>query len=278
VNRFGQPLFLRIMKTIVSVWMGCMIVLWSCKQKTANIPASTNDPIISSMMNNIANYPDSVLLVDRLIDTFTNRGDIANATAWCDSLLLRDEEGNFIYYLVKGDLYRSVKKYPEAIGAYKKYITQKPDEPLVFLTLANTMAEAGDSLTLAVCQDIWYRFPTPETRTGLSYIRGVYHNTIGQFKEARQWLDSTIVYDYAFADAYLEKGYSWFDEGQFAQAIGTFKKLVEISPKNADGWYWLGKTYDTLRQQNDAIKAYQRALLLNPTIAEAEAAITRLQQ
>ena len=266
------------MKTIIPVCLACIIVLVSCEQKKSKTSAKENDPVISSMLNNIANYPDSVLLVDRLIDTFTNRGDIDNATAWCDSLLLRDADANYIYHLVKGDLFRSIKKYPEAIYAYKKYITKKPDEPMVFLTLANTMAEAGDSLTLEVCQDIWRRFPIPETRTGLSYIRGVYHNTIGQFDEARSWLDSTIKYDYTFADAYLEKGYSWFDEGKFERANDTFRKLVDISPKNADGWYWLGKTYDTLQQKNEAIKAYERALMLNPTIAEAEAAINRLQQ
>lgn len=238
--------------------------------------ASITDPVLSSMINNIRNYPDSIGLVDKLIDTLSNRGDIDGAAAWCDSLVIRDSVNNFIYTLVKADLYRSAKNYNAAIAAYKKYLKQKAEEPLVFMTLANTMAEAGAAETLDFCNEIWQRFPTPQTRTGLSYIRGVYFNTKKQFAEARQWLDSTIRYDYSFADAYLEKGYSWYDEGNFPEAVKTFGKLTEVSPKNADGWYWLGKSYDTLRQSDKAIAAYQRALMYDANITEAKEAIERL--
>jgi tetratricopeptide (TPR) repeat protein len=234
------------------------------------------DPLISSMINNIRNYPDSIGLVDKLIDTLANRGDIDGAAAWCDSLIIRDSVNNFIYTLVKADLFRSAKKYDAAIVAYKEYLAKKPEEPLVFMTLANTMAEAGSAETLDFCNQVWQRFPTPQTRTGLSYIRGVFFNTKKQFAEARQWLDSTIRYDYAFADAYLEKGYSWYDEGNFEEAAKTFGKLTEVSPKNADGWYWLGKSYDTLHLANKAIAAYQRALMHDGSITEAKAAIERL--
>lgn len=243
------------------------------KEKNGQLNA---DPVLSSMINNIRNYPDSIELVDKLIDTLSNRGDIDGAAAWCDSLVIRDSINNFIYTLVKADLYRSAKNYNAAIAAYKKYLNQKAEEPLVFMTLANTMAEAGVAETLDFCNEIWQRFPTPQTRTGLCYIRGVYFNTKKQFAEARQWLDSTIRYDYSFADAYLEKGYSWYDEGNFKEAAKAFGKLTEVSPKNADGWYWLGKSYDTLRQSDKAIAAYQRALMYDANISEAKEAIERL--
>ncbi|HSR38485.1 MAG TPA: tetratricopeptide repeat protein [Phnomibacter sp.] len=232
--------------------------------------------MLSSMINNIRNYPDSIGLVDKLIDTLSNRGDIDGAAAWCDSLVIRDSVNNFIYTLVKADLFRGAKKYDAAMAAYKAYLAKKPEEPLVFMTLANTMAEAGSAETLDFCNQVWQRFPTPQTRTGLSYIRGVYFNTKKQFAEARRWLDSTIRYDYSFADAYLEKGYSWYDEGNFQEAARTFGKLTEVSPKNADGWYWLGKSYDTLHLAEKAIAAYQRALMYDGSIAEAAAAIERL--
>ena len=250
---------------------------FACQTPDDKKPEATpEDPVIASMVNNIRNYPDSTLLVDRLIDTLTNRGETDIAAAWCDSLIRRDSVNHFIYTLVKADLYRSAGQYAQAIASYRRYIERKPEEPMVFLTLANTMAEAGDDGTLSFCEEIWQRFPTPQTRTGLSYIRGVYHNTKKEYAAARAWLDSTIRYDYAFADAYLEKGYAWFDEGKFREAAATFRKLTEVSPQHADGWYWLGKTYDTLQQKDKAIEAYQRALLIDGKLKEAQVAIEKL--
>jgi tetratricopeptide (TPR) repeat protein len=234
------------------------------------------DSVTASMEGEIRQFPDSVMLVDRLIDTLSNRLQFEAAAHWCDTLLNRDSTSNFIYQLVKADLYRSGKMYDKAIQAYEKYLQQKPEEGMVFLSLANTMAEAGDDRTIVFCSKVWNRFPTPETRTGLCYIKGIYYNTKKDYAEARRWMDSTIRYDYGFAEAYMEKGYAWYDEGNFKESAITFSKLTEVSPKNAYGWYWLGKSYDTLKMNDKAIAAYQRALLIDGSLQEANTAIERL--
>jgi len=74
----------------------------------------------------------------------------------------------------------------------------------------------------------------------------------------------------------MEKGYAWYDEGNFKEAATTFTKLTEVSPKHAYGWYWLAKSYDTLKMNSKAIEAYQRALLIDANFKEANAAIERL--
>jgi tetratricopeptide (TPR) repeat protein len=257
--------------------VGVMLSLVSCKDE-AESPTAINltDPVLAAMELEIRQYPDSVLLVDRLIDTLSNREEYVAAATWCDTLINRDSVSNFIYQLVKADIFRSAKMYDKAIPAYEKYLQQRPEESMVFLSLANTMAEAGDDRTPEFCNQVWARFPTPETRTGLCYIRGIYHNTKKEYAEARRWMDSTIRYDYGFAEAYMEKGYAWYDEGNFKEAATTFSKLTEVSPKYADGWYWLGKSYDTLKTTDKAIEAYRRALLIDGSIVEANAAIERL--
>jgi tetratricopeptide (TPR) repeat protein len=249
----------------------------SCKDEAETAtPVNSADPVLTAMEQEIRQFPDSVLLVDRLIDTLSNREEYQAAATWCDTLINRDSISNFIYQLVKADIFRSAKMYDKAIPAYEKYLQQKPEENQVFLSLANTMAEAGDDRTPAFCNQVWYRFPTPETRTGLCYIRGIYHNTKKEYAEARRWMDSTIRYDYGFVEAYMEKGYAWYDEGNFKEAATTFSKLTEVSPKYADGWYWLGKSYDTLQTTDKAIEAYRRSLLIDGNIVEAKAAIERL--
>jgi tetratricopeptide (TPR) repeat protein len=254
----------------------CMI---SCKDDPDKTTTLNNaDPVLAALENDIRQYPDSVVLVDRLIDTLSKRQQYEAAAIWCDTLLARDSTKHLIYQIVKADLYRSGKMYDKAIEAYEKYLQQKPEENLVFLSLANTMAEAGDKRTIAFCEQVWQRFPTPETRTGLCYIKGIYHNTKKEYAEARRWMDSTIRYDYAFAEAYMEKGYAWYDEGNFKEAAATFAKLTEVSPKHAYGWYWLAKSYDTLKINEKAMDAYQRALLIDGSLQEANAAIERLRK
>ncbi|HSC52183.1 MAG TPA: tetratricopeptide repeat protein [Phnomibacter sp.] len=264
------------MKYFLFVW-AAVFALVGCRNETKQpVTPTATDHVLAAMEMDIQQFPDSIMLVDRLIDTLSNRGKFEAAAVWCDTLLKRDSNKHFIYQLVKADLYRSAKSYDKAITAYEKYLQQRPEENLVFLSLANTMAEAGSDRTLKFCDQVWYRFPTPETRTGLCYIKGIYYNTIKNYSEARRWMDSTIRYDYAFVDAYMEKGYAWYDEGNFKEAQSTFSKLTEVSPKYADGWYWLAKSYDTLKMNDKAIEAYQRALLINSQIPEAEAAINRL--
>ncbi len=256
-----------------------VFIMVACNEEAKKQTNKPNaDPVLAALKNDISQFPDSVMLVDRLIDTLSNRQQYEAAATWCDTLLLRDSIANFIYQIVKADLYRSGKMYDKAIEAYEKYLQQKPEENLVFLSLANTMAEAGDERTLAFCNQVWQRFPTPETRTGLCYIQGIYHNTKKEYAEARRWMDSTIRYDYGFVEAYMEKGYAWYDEGNFKQAAATFSKLTEVSPKHAYGWYWLAKSYDTLKINEKAIEAYQRALLIDGTLTEANAAIDRLRK
>ncbi|MCU0336120.1 MAG: tetratricopeptide repeat protein [Chitinophagaceae bacterium] len=260
-----------------------LLALAAC-QSTADKTATTTpaastgtDSTLAAMMAAVRQYPDSALLADALIDTLTNRGEYASAAAWCDTLLRRPGPDHSIYLLVKADLLRSGKQYAAAQAAYRSYIALQPAEPTLYLSLANTMAEAGDTATLPFADSVWQAFRTPQVRTGLAFIRGIYYSSRQQYAQARRWFDSTIVYDYAFAEAHLEKGYAWYDEGNYSEAVRSFETLTDIDTKNADAWYWLGKSREAADDKAGAIKAYQRSLLLNPAIAEAQAALDRLQ-
>ncbi|WP_416438131.1 tetratricopeptide repeat protein [Phnomibacter sp. MR] len=272
-------MFLR--KALLGLWLMAGLLL-ACqnndttKSKPENAVDAAKDPVLAQMEQQIAQYPDSVVLVDRLIDTLSQRNETDAAAAWCDTLLQRDTVNNLIYSLVKADLYRGAQQYPKAIAAYEYYLQRKADEPTIFLSLANTMAEAGDKRVLTFCPQIVRQFPTREVYTGVCYVKGIYYNTIKEYAQARAWMDSTIRYDYAFTNAYMEKGFAWFDEGNAAQAAATFAKLVEIDAKNAEAWYWLGKSEETAGRKAAAIKAYERCVLISNKIPEAKEALERL--
>gem|GEM_PF-1489047 len=270
---FGRKIVL-LMAMLSSVLTACDNN--DAADKTATTTAASKDPVLAGMEQQIAQYPDSVVLIDRLIDTLSQRNQTDAAATWCDTLLQRDTVNNLIYSLVKADLYRAAQQYPKAIAAYEYYLQRKADEPTIFLSLANTLAEAGDKRVLTFCPQIVRQFPTREVYTGVCYVKGIYYNTIKNYAQARAWMDSTIRYDYAFTDAYMEKGFAWFDEGKAAQAAATFAKLVEIDAKNAEAWYWLGKSEETAGRKAAAIKAYERCVLISSNIPEAKEALERL--
>ena len=46
--------------------------------------------------------------------------------------------------------------------------------------------------------------------------------------------------------------------------IKDFRKAIELNPKNADAWLWLGVALRRSNQAAEAQKAFERSLELNP--------------
>lgn len=73
------------------------------------------------------------------------------------------------------------------------------------------------------------------------------------------------------ANATFAKGNADFKAGQFPAAIGQFESLVKSGQWNAALFYDLGNAYYRQGDFGRAILNYQRALALNPDLAEAQA-------
>jgi tetratricopeptide (TPR) repeat protein len=58
--------------------------------------------------------------------------------------------------------------------------------------------------------------------------------------------------------------------GGMDQAVKDFRKAIELNPKNADAWLWLGITLRRSNQPEEARKAIAKALELNPDRAWAK--------
>jgi len=52
--------------------------------------------------------------------------------------------------------------------------------------------------------------------------------------------------------------------GGFDAAVKDFRKAIELNPKNADAWLWLGITLRRLNQPEEARKAITKAVELSP--------------
>jgi tetratricopeptide (TPR) repeat protein len=226
----------------------------------------------------IRQNPDSMALYQAFVDTLANRGLYAEAAAWCDSAIKADRTRNISWLLAKGDLYRMAKYYDSAIVAYRSYLSLFPEDEQILLNLANTYAEKGDIACLKLCTEIAAKYPSPETRASTAFIAGLYHNINGHYPEARKWFDSAINLRYTFSEAWMERGYSFYDEKKFAEAEKNFSQLTTINRGNAEAWYWMGKSAEAAGKKNEALDFYLRAYSLDRNLTDAHRAVERLKK
>lgn len=66
------------------------------------------------------------------------------------------------------------------------------------------------------------------------------------------------------SDRYLRDGKIYFKNRNYGLAEQSFRKAVEVSPRDTEAWLGLAATYDHLRRFDLADKAYERVLQLAP--------------
>ncbi len=231
---------------------------------------ATENPVIASLKDQIAQHPDSIRLYDKLIDQFTTNRNYTAAIAWCDSLLKRNEDTNFSYWFVKGDLQRQALQLEDAIASYKTYLNRFPDDEQILLNLANTNAEAGKIESLAQSDAFIKRAATRDIKADGYFIKGVYYSRVREFDKAIENFDQTIINRYSFLEAYLEKAIAQYDKEQYNDALKTLDQLLTVSQSYPDAYYWKGKSYEALRKNDDALKNYETAYSLDKTFTEAK--------
>jgi serine/threonine protein kinase/lipoprotein NlpI len=65
-------------------------------------------------------------------------------------------------------------------------------------------------------------------------------------------------------NSYLRSGFSYFDSGQYDNAILNFSKVIELDPKNVKAYVYRGKAYYRVGQYELAISDYSNAIELDP--------------
>jgi len=53
------------------------------------------------------------------------------------------------------------------------------------------------------------------------------------------------------------------------EAIKAYEKAIEINPNDSDAWYNKGVALDNLNKSDEAIKAYEKAIEINPNDSDA---------
>jgi superkiller protein 3 len=65
-------------------------------------------------------------------------------------------------------------------------------------------------------------------------------------------------------------------EKAFEKAVAAYKKLIENDPKNADAHFNLGRSYDKLNEDKDALKELREAVELKPDSSEYQTELGKI--
>lgn len=218
-------------------------------------------------------YPSNTEFLRRLGEAYTQAGNTQQAFALYDDLLKKDT-ANFEALYEKGLLYAQLKDTAHAIAVLEKAYRLQPVLQNG-LALANLYAETKNEKVLALCDALQQR-DTAREFVDPVFLKGVYYSNIKDYPRAIALFDEAINRDWRFIEPYIEKGIILFQQKNYDEALKTFQFATNISYTNADNYYWMGRCYEAIGKNQEAIDYYYKALTFDKDFKEAKEALKRL--
>ena len=223
---------------------------FSCKNDantTTLVKPKPDTAFIKKIAQQVIYNSDSVGLRFNYIEALDSIGDYNKAIDQIDSLIFKDR-GNYALWFKRAKLYEHAKDTLQAINSYQKaLIIYRSADGL--LALANLYAETKNILVLALCKELDNLRIGREYDSYTNFFRGVYYARIGDSQQANLFFDKSIVNNYTFIDAYMEKGFLLYDGAKFTEALQIFKRANSVNITYADAYYWQGKCFEAINNK-----------------------------
>ncbi len=251
--------------------------LWSCSGNGNDSSAKNDPPVAASpeaqLKASITRFPDSLLLRESLVQYYreTDRMDEAlNAT---QQVLVKDSLNDH-WWDMKAILHAENDDTALAIRAWERAVDIAP-LPKYLLALGYLYADTKNEKALFIADGLLAADKAHSEREAL-VIKGIYYRNTGNLKEGIKCLDQALAIDYTYTIAYREKAILLYNNNQFAEAITLLKKGTTLRNNFDEGYYWMGRCYEKLKQLPEAIECYQQALYYDKNFLEAQDALARL--
>ncbi|MEJ7680828.1 MAG: tetratricopeptide repeat protein [Segetibacter sp.] len=196
------------------------------------------------------------------------------AISQTDSLIKRDSLNNGLWF-TKAQLQEDNKDTAAAISSYTRAINIYPSVEAQ-LHLANLFAETKNPEALSICENVHRLGMGRETDADCNFIAGIYYARTGAGKQALQLFDQAINDNYTLMEAYMEKGFIYYDSKNYKEALKVIETAITVNNTYADAYYWRAKCQEALGNKEDALLDYKRSLGLDKQLKEAGEAIRRL--
>lgn len=229
---------------------------------------------VQQLFKQLEQNRDSIGLRLQLVNALDSLGAYQQALGQMDSLIRKDSLNYGLWYR-KALLQESTKDTSGALRSYRYAVRIYPS-PDAMLAAANLLAEKKDSTALLLCKQVADLRLGREYTAHCHFITGVFLARTGNKQKAMDAFNYCLSNDLNYTEAYMEKGFLFYDAKKYNEALQVFQTLVTVKNTYADGYYWLAKSYEALQNKAEAIANYQKAQLLDPALKEASEALKRL--
>ncbi|NCI50794.1 tetratricopeptide repeat protein [Sediminibacterium roseum] len=262
-------------------WMPVFLLVFfiACKNESKNTPpdalAKEEMPApVRQLFTDVDQHPDSTGLRLRLVDALDSLGAYRQALGQMDPLIKKDSLNYGLWYR-KALLQENAHDTTGALKSYRYAIRIYPS-PDAMLGAANLLAERKDSIALLLCKQIASLRIGREYTAHTHFISGVYYARTGNQQKAMDAFNACIANDYSYSEAYMEKGFLFYESKKIPEALQVFQTLSTVRNTYPDAYYWMAKCYESMNRRTEAIANYQRAQALDPKLTEAGEALKRL--
>jgi tetratricopeptide (TPR) repeat protein len=262
-----------MIKNISLFFIAIIIGLTACNNSSTNKEDTTIPAAEKKLRDAIAQFPDSSLLKENLIQYFRDNSNYGQAIAETEKAIQKDTNSARLWD-IKATLYFENADSLNAIKAFEKAIAIDP-QPEYIMSLGSLYAQTKNPVALAMA-DRLLQAPKANAAKQALFIKGLYYSYTGNNQKAISFFDSCLALDYTDIMAYREKGICLYNLGKYKDAIQSLEKAVALQSTFDEGYYWMGRCYEKLNQPKDAIMNYQTALQIDPDYAEAKNALGRL--
>lgn len=279
-SHVDEPLnayFCRTMKTILKYVVVLMTII-SCNnedhdKKSAGPGTQQVADHEKVLQDSVLKFPDSLLLKEQLIQYYRDNDNYEKAINTTDEFLRKDSL-NARLWDIKATLYFENDDTANAIRSLETAV-QLIHEPGYLMKLGALYAKSKNKKALDIA-DILLQGDFSNVKTEAFYIKGLYHTYTGDKNKAIGFFERSLLNDYNYMPAYLEKAIAFYDQGKFNDALKVLDKAVTLQNKFDEGYYWKGRCLEKLNKKDEAVEQYQLALLYSPDYTEAKDALTRL--
>ena len=169
--------------------------------------------------------------------------------------------------------YISTNRAPEA-EAYLKKVAEVTKAPAAVLTLADYYLARGDDTSAVAILDPMTKDPK---RSADAQVRlAALDNRRGRRPKAYERLEAVLAAEATNTSALLLKTELLLLDQKLDDALVAAKAAVDGHKSSAPAYFMLGRVQAQRRQTDEAIKAYEEVLRLNPRASQAKVALARL--
>jgi tetratricopeptide (TPR) repeat protein len=158
-----------------------------------------------------------------------------------------------------------------AIQGYNECLRLKPDYSLAFKQLGSISYTKEDYKTAIEYFGKYEANAKNEIKDYLYWYRkGYMQNALLDYSNAITTLKKSLDYKTDYFNTYLELGFANNKLKQAEEAISYYKKAMELDPKSHIPYNGIGEVYrDTKKDMNEAMAWYQKTLAINATERKA---------